>query len=46
MLSDKPKYMSTVMTLDMYNDMPDDVSKIFITGMSFDMTLGTVCFTG
>ncbi len=46
MLLDMPKYMSTVMALNMYSDMPDDMSKIFDFDMAFDMSLDTVRFTG
>ncbi len=46
MLLDMPKYMSTVMALNMYSDMPDNMSKIFDFDMAFDMSLDTVCFTG
>jgi hypothetical protein len=46
MLLDMPKYMSTVMALNMYSDMPDNMSKVFDFDMAFDMSLDTVCFTG
>jgi hypothetical protein len=46
MFLDMPKYMSTVVALVMYNGMSDVMSKIFDFDMSFDMSLGTVCFTG
>ncbi len=42
MLLDTPKYMA----LNMYSDMPDDMLKIFDFDMAFDMSLGTVRFTG
>jgi hypothetical protein len=38
--------MSAVMTPVVYNDMSDAMSDIFFNGMSFDMSLGTVRFTG
>ncbi len=45
MLLDMPKYMSSVMTIDMYDYMSDDMSNFFNYDMPFDMPLGTVRFT-
>ncbi len=41
-----PKYMSSVMTIDMYDSMSADMSNFFSYDMPFDMPLGTVRFTG